>query len=308
MGNSANFLNENIMNKKCHISLLVGLVSLTLLILAIPSFAEDNALKIKCSDSSGSAVPDVSVSAVNIKNQKAKQGKCDSRGMVEFSGLENAPYRIFGRKEGFVPALYEFAILNGSSQSVTLSMVSGADKKLYFEDPAEQKKAQALMAQGLEAIKQNNFAEAEKAFAESLSIDPSIVEASYYYMVVLQQQSKLEQMAQVAEKTEMLANAYLIAPPSGSNANASTYQSMISKIQEVKKVLPALRGEKAIKDGNFDLAIKEFTDAIKSDSNNSSYYVSLAVAMANANRFDEALSTLDKADQIKPGASADIKK
>jgi tetratricopeptide (TPR) repeat protein len=296
------------MNKKCHILLLVGLISLTLLVLGVPSFAEDNALKIKCIDSSGAAVPDIAVSAVNMKNQKAKQGKCDSQGMVEFSGLENAPYRIFGRKEGFAPALYEFAILNGSSQSVTLSMVPGADKKLYFEDPAELKKAQASLVRGLEALKQDNVAEAEKAIAESLSINPSSAEASYYYLVLLQKQSKLDQMEQVAEKTEMLANVYLAAPPSGSNSNASAYQSIVSRTQGIIKILPALRGEKAAQDGNFDLAIKEFTEATKVEPNEPRNYQNLAIALTNAKKFDEALAVLDKAKQIQPDGFADLRK
>jgi tetratricopeptide (TPR) repeat protein len=295
------------MNKKCHILLLIGLISLTLLILATPSFAEDNALKIKCSDSSGAAVPDVAVSAVNMKNQKAKQGKCDSLGMVEFSGLENAPYRIFGRKEGFVPALYEFAILNGSSQSVTLSMVAGADKKLYFEDPEAQKKALTLLRQGLDAVNQRNVVDGEKALTESLAINPSSVEASYYYAICLQQESKIEEMVQALDKTEMLANVYIMAPPSN-QANASNYQKILASVQDFKKKTPALRGEKASVDGNFEAAAKEFAEAIKVEPNDLRNYQNLAIALTNSKKFDEALAVLDKADQIKPDSFADLRK
>ena len=84
-------------------------------------------------------------------NQKAKEKKSDAQGVAEFAKLEDGVYRVFARKEGFAPALFEFALLKGSSESVTLNLVAGADKKLYFEDPAEEQRVRrSFLQQGLE--------------------------------------------------------------------------------------------------------------------------------------------------------------
>ena len=114
-------------------------------------------------------------------NQKAKDKKSDAQGSAEFAKLEDGVYRVFARKDGFAPALYEFAVLKGSTESVTLNFVAGADKKLYFEDPAEEERAIQLLRQGLEAAKQNKYEEAEKLFSQALEINPSSAETLYYF-------------------------------------------------------------------------------------------------------------------------------
>ena len=79
------------------------------------------------------------------------------------------------------PALFEFALLKGSTESVTLNLVAGADKKLYFEDPAEEQRAIQFLRQGLDTAKQNKYEEAEKLFSQALEINPSSVETLYFY-------------------------------------------------------------------------------------------------------------------------------
>jgi len=82
-------------------------------------------------------VQNAKVVVLSLNTDKAKDKKSDTQGIAEFAKLDYGVYRVIGRKEGFAPALFEFVLLKGSTESATLKFAAGADKKLYFEDPAE---------------------------------------------------------------------------------------------------------------------------------------------------------------------------
>ena len=161
--------------------LFVCIFSLSVLFFALPSYAQNGTLQVKCLEASGTPSQNAKVVIFNMINQKAKDKKSDAQGVAEFAKLEDGVYRVFARKDGFAPALFEFAVLKGSSESVTLNLVAGADKKLYFEDPAEEQRAIQFLRQGLDAAKQNKYEEAEKLFSQALEINPSSAETLYYY-------------------------------------------------------------------------------------------------------------------------------
>jgi tetratricopeptide (TPR) repeat protein len=253
-------------------------------------------------------VQGVKVVIFNLKSQKSKDKKSDAQGSMEFDKLDDGAYRVVGRKDGFVPALYEFAVLKSSQETVTLKFLPGADKKLHFEDPAEEAKAFELLKQGLEAYKQNKFADAEKLFVQSVEINPAYPEAFYYLAVTYLQQSKFDQGVEMLNRTSNLASAYMTVPsstPSGPNP----YEQLHQNVQGLIKRLPSIRGESALKQQKFDVAVSEFTEATKSDPNNPENHANLAIALTNAKRFDEALQSVETAIKLNPGEKsyADLK-
>jgi tetratricopeptide (TPR) repeat protein len=288
-------------------SIFLCIVAFSVLFLALPAFAE-TVLQVKCVDASGTPVKDVKVVAFPLKPpSKMKDKKSDAQGMAEFK-LEEGAYRVFGRKEGFEPAYYEFAVLKGSPVSATLKIVPGADKKLYFEDPAEEKKAQDLMMQGLQAIKENKFAAAEKLIADSIAVAPSNAEAYYYLAVTRLQQQKYDEAVQALDKAAEVASAYMTLPSSAPPGSPNPYEQVYKGAQSVKAKLPAIKAEDALRNKNYDQAAKEFSELIKSNPNEPGFHASLAVAQYNLRKYDEAIATIDTAIKLKPGTYEDIKK
>ncbi len=287
----------------CWKAFCVCFISFSMLFAAFPAFAENGTLQVKCADASGNPVPGVKVVAVQLKSQKAKDKKSDAQGIADFGKIEDGAYRIVGRKEGFVPALYEFAMVSGGPQTITLKFAPGADKKLHFEDPAEENRAFDLLRQGLESYKQNKFADAEKLFLQSVEISSSNPDAVYYLSVAYLQQSKFDQGIEMLKRTIELSSAYLTLPSPNPNG-PNPYEQMSQNAQQLLKRMPALRGESALRQQKYDEAVVQFKEAVKSDPNNSEYHANLAIALTNAKQFDEALASLENALKLKPTEKA----
>jgi tetratricopeptide (TPR) repeat protein len=236
-----------------------------------------------------------------------KDKKSDAQGIAEFK-LDDGAYRVFGRKDGFEPALYEFAILKGSPVSTTLNLVPGADRKLYFEDPAEEKKAQDLLMQGLQALKENKFPEAERLLADSIAIAPSNPEALYYLAVTRIQQHKYDEGLKTLDKTIEVARAWMTIPSPAPPGSPNPYEQVYKSAQNVKAKLPGIKAEDAIRSKNYEQAVKEFSELIKTNPNEPEFYANLAIAQYNLHKFDEALAAIDAAIKLKPGAYEDMRK
>lgn len=280
----------------------VFIISLSAFFLALPGYA-DGSLQVKCVEQSGSPSQNAKVVIVNMVNQKEKDKKSDAQGIADFAKVEDGIYRVYARKDGFVPALYEFAVLKGTSETVALTLVAGADKKLYFEDPAEEQRGLALLRQGLETAKQNNYEEANKSFEQALEIIPSSAETLYYFGVSCMQAGKFDQAIELLNQTAKIADARMLFTAAGAG-NPNPYESVSRNAKQLLKQMPTFRGEQALRQKNWDLAIKIFTDAIKDDPSNPDNYSNIAMALTNAGKPDEALSYIDKAIELKPGDKA----
>jgi tetratricopeptide (TPR) repeat protein len=286
---------------------LLSFIAFSLFLFVLPVFAETT-LQVKCVDASGAPVKDVKVMVLPLKPPpKLKDKKSDAQGIAEFK-LDDGAYRVFGRKDGFEPALYEFAVLKGEPVSATLNLVPGADKKLYFEDPAEEKKAQDLMVQGLQALKESKFADAEKLLGESVAIAPSNAEAFYYLAVSRIQQHKYDEGLKTLDKTMEVASAWMTVPSPAPPGSPNPYEQVYKSAQNVKAKLPGIKAEDAIRSKNYDQAVKEFTELLKTNPNEPEFHANLAIAQYNLHKFDEALASIDAAIKLKPGAYEDMRK
>ena len=278
---------------------VVCFISFSFLFFALPGFADNGTLEVKCVDPSGSPAPNVKVVIANLVAQKEKEKKSDPQGVAEFTKLEDGTYRAFGRKDGFVPALYEFVVLKGGKESVTLKFQAGVDKKLYFEDPAEGQRAITFLKQGIDLLGQNKIVDAEKPINLSLDINPSNPVAIYYLAVSSLQQSKYDEVVSLLNKTIQMSEMMKALPPVDSTL--PTYDQVYQGATKLLKQIPAFKGDDAVRKKNYDEAIADYTEAIKSNPDNPEYYANLAIALANANKFDDALASIDKALQLKPG-------
>lgn len=277
------------MRKNCFSRFRFPLISLVVTLFAASLYAESS-LQVKCEDASGNPVPGVKVFASPMSAQKAKDKKADDKGVAEFSKLDDGAYRVVGRKDGFAPALHEFVVLKGARESVTLKMTAGAEKKLYFEDPEEQKRAQGLFDQGLAAYKAGKVAEGEKLLSEAAAANPSNAEALYYLAVTRLLQAKFDETAAAMDRADVIANVL------GNEA-------VKKGVQDLRNKLIPTKAKYLIDKKEYAQAAAVYSEAIKANPNDPDAYANLAVALTYDNKFDEALATLDKALQLKPGAS-----
>ncbi len=295
---------ETTMKMNCWKLSLLFITAFSVLFFAVPALAQST-LQVKCVDSSGAPVQGAKVVIAPVKNlQKSKDKKSDAQGVVDFGKLDDGAYRVFGRKEGFAPALYEFAALTGSPQTVTLKFAPGADKKLYFEDDLVFKSSQGMLGAGVDALKQNKFPEAEKLLDESLAINPSSPDALYYLAVSRLSQGKFEEASQTLDKTIQVASVLATLPSQGPAGQPNRNEIIIKSAQDVKKKLPAMKAEDALRNKNYESAIKQYSELIKTDPTVPDYHANLATALYYSRRFDEALVAMDAAIKLKPGDAA----
>jgi tetratricopeptide (TPR) repeat protein len=289
-------------NNSCYKLFFLVLVSLSILVPALPVFADNGSIQVKCLDSSGNPIQGVKVEIYYLKAQKSKDKKSDAQGVAEFTKLEDGAWRVIGHKDGYVPGLYEFALLKGSPESVTLKMAPGADKKLYCEEggAAEQQKEIGLQNQALEAYKQNKFADAEKLFMQCVEIIPSNPQVLFYLGVSRLQQAKFEEGVEALNQASKVATIFM-ALSTQNKSGQNPYEEITTQVQSLLKKIPAVKAENALRKQQYDVAAAEFNNAIKGDPNNPELHANLAIALTNAKKFDEALQALDKAIQLKPG-------
>ena len=274
--------------------------SLAILFLALPGHAENGTLQVKCVEASGNPVQNAKVVLFSLNNQKSKDKKSDAQGVAEFTKVDDGVYRVFGRKDGFGPALYEYVQLQSATETVTLTFSAGADRKLYFEDPAEEKRAVVLLQAGLEAGKQNKLEEAEKMLTQALEITPASPETVYYLAATFLQEGKFDKATEELKKAGKLADMLKTIP----SANSASYDTVSQASKRLLTQMPSLKGDHALRQKNYDLAVKEYNEAIKLNPDNPEYYANLAIALTNAGDPDEALKAIDKAVQLKPAEKA----
>lgn len=288
---------------------VLSFLSISILFLALPGHAENGTLQVKCLEGTDSPSQNARVVAFNMHTQKAKDKKTDAQGLAEFTKMDDGAYRIIVRKEGFAPALHEFAVLAGNTETVTLNLAAGADRKLHFEDPAAEQQALQLLQQGLDLAKQDKYAEADKLFIQSLEIKPSSPETLYYYGAASMQEGNFDKAVDLLNRAVKVADA-LKTLPSMANANPNQYEIISRNGQQLVKQMPTYRGEQALRQKKYDEAIKIFGEAIKASPEVPDNHFNLAIALTNTGKVDEALVSIDKAIQLKPGDNsyAEMKK
>ena len=170
-------------------------------------------LEVMCIGPSGAPEKDVNVTIIPISTTKGKGKKSNAAGKAVFDKQETGIYHVVGRKKGFAPAFYDYAVIDTGGASVDLKLEAGEDRKLYFEDKALENRAFELVDQGSKTLEAGNAAEAEKFFTESLAIRPSAPDALYYYGMALAEQGKYDQATESFKKAAEMAKFMLSTLP-----------------------------------------------------------------------------------------------
>jgi tetratricopeptide (TPR) repeat protein len=289
------------MKKECSRRVVAAIAVFSLLALALPAWAQQGGLQVTCVDASGGALKDVKVVIINLLTKKSKDEKSNGQGIAAFDKLDDAVYRVVGRKEGFAPAFHEFVDMRGASASVTLKFEAGADRKLHFEDPLLEKNAAALLQQGLGAYQQNDLPGAEKLFRQSLEINPSSAEGLYYLGATLLRQSRFDDAAETWKKAEAVAAVLKKLPSTAPAGKANPYETIEQNVGQQLQQMPIFKAESAFKAKKYEEAAVLYAEAAKAFPTNPDLHANRARALTQSKKWDEAIAAVDKALELKPG-------
>jgi tetratricopeptide (TPR) repeat protein len=300
-------IEKHLMKKLCYVLIfLLGIAALAF-VNQTPALAQDKSIEVKCTDTSNNPVSGVHVQAIRIQSaqgtEKPKDKKSNNAGVAIFDKLDDGIYRIVGRKDGLVPALYEFVQTGASQQSVTLRLEAGdSAKKLYFEDPSIMQQAATLLNAGTDAVRAQKYADAEKALRESLALNPSNPVTYFTLGLVMVQKGDTASAEEPFKKASVLAG--FMSTVFKGTADESQYTGIKQSSDNNLKLLPIIKlqaeGQKALTDKNYPLAITKFNEAIKANPNIPDTFYNLAVAYAQNKNYNDALGAVDQAIKLSP--------
>lgn len=273
-------------------------------------YAQNGSVLVTCVDEAGKPLKGVEVELLSLDNTKIKDKKSDGDGLAEIKDVLDGVYRVVGRKKNYAPTFYEFVKIAASRETVSLTLQPGAEKLLYFEDPAQIQRASELTIQGINAAKEGHYADAEKNLLQAIDLNPSNAQSRYYLGVYYVQVGKFDQAVELLKKAEKLAGLFAGLPPVPGQIDPAQNKAIQDNAKRLILNMAGIKGELALKQKNYDEAVADFTENLNNLPNNPDAHYQLALALTYAGRFDEAMKMIDKAIQIKPGESKypDLKK
>jgi tetratricopeptide (TPR) repeat protein len=264
-------------------------------------YAESGSVLATCVDEAGKPLKGVEVELLSLDNKKIKDKKSNDDGLAEIKDVLNGVYRVVGRKKNYAPAFYEFVKIEASRESVSLKLRPGAEKLLYFEDPAQIQRASKLTIQGIDAFNEERFADAENNLLQAVALNPSSLEALYFLGSCYVQLKKYDEAVETLGKTEKLAGLFAGLPPFPGQINPAQNKAIQDRAKLIIMSMAAFKGRDALEQKNYDEAVAAFTEYLNNFPNDPDAHYQLALALTYAGRFDEAMEIIDKAIQIKPG-------
>ncbi len=286
--------------------------ALSALIVAVPliapAFGRDNELHVKCLDPDGGPINRVQVFVHEIIQNEMDGKRSNRQGVVVFDKLADGHYRVFARENGFEPVLEEFIHLeNGARESVTLSFQSGdSERPLYFEDEATQQRAAQLLQEGTQALQNQQFEQAEAKLKESIAIYPAEPNAFHNLGLLYLQTANWEEAEETFLRLQDLLRVY-IALESPSNP---VFSQQSRNIEDLIESIPLQRvakaADEAMQAGDTEEALTQLERLaeMQPEDANANVYYTMAIALVQADRLDDAEQRLDDAIALDPDEPA----
>ncbi|MBI3896285.1 MAG: tetratricopeptide repeat protein [Acidobacteria bacterium] len=204
-------------------------------------------------------------------NGKEKKEKTNEDGLVQFKGLDDGTYRIYGAIQGYV-----------ASKSAPMELSGNAEKTCNYTIPSANY-ASTLLQDVLQLVKQKKFEEAEQKGQKAVEVLPG--EGGSHYVLAISH-------ASLGKEAEALKHIQMAA-----ELDPTKYKEVVTPVQ-----LMALdtQANQDLAKGNFDGAMQKYDAMKKVAPNDPTVYYNIAVALGRQSKFDEALKEIDKAIEMKP--------
>ena len=230
-----------------------------------------NTLKCTITDETGKPLGKEQIVLVAAGEGKEKKEKTDENGAVQFKGLDDGSYRLYGVIQGYV-----------ASKSAPIELSGNAEKTCNYTIPSANY-ANTLLQEVLQSVKQKKYEEAEQKGQKAVELLPG--EAGAHYVLALSHAS----LGKEDEAVKEIQAAAELSP--------EKYKDVVTPVH-----LMALdtQANQAMSKWNFDGAIQKYEAMQKVAPTDPTVYYNMAVALGRQNKFDEALKTIDKAIELKP--------
>ena len=230
-----------------------------------------NTLNCTITDETGKPLGKEQIVLVAVGAEKEKKEKTNGDGVVQFKGLDDGAYRIYGVIQGYV-----------ATKSAPIQLSGNAEKTCTYTIPSANY-ANALLQDVIQLVKQKKYGEAEQKGQKAVELLPG--EAGAHYVLALSHAS----LGKEDEAVEEIKTAAELSP--------EKYKDVVTPVQ-----LMALdtQANQAMSKGDFDGAMQRYEAMQKVAPNDPTVYYNMAVALGRQDKFDEALKTIDKAIELKP--------
>ena len=195
---------------------------------------------------------------------KASKKKTNDQGEVKFTGLDDGPYTLAG--DGAVPATYN---------------VSGNSEMPCKYTPVSATIANAKLQEVMQLVQQKKYSEAEDKAKQVIAMMPSEAAAHYVLAVAYAYEGKGEAEGEVKKAAELS-------------------DKFKDKVVPIQMQALNVEAEDLKQKNDYPGAIAKYEAMLIISPNDPTVYYNMAVTYGRANKFDEALKTIDKAIAAKP--------
>ena len=237
---------------------------------ASTAFAKNN-LNCTIVDETGKPLAKQEVILVPVSGGKETKRKTNDQGVAEFKGLDDGSYQVRGAIDGYVIGKSAPIQLSGNStQTCTYKIASVS----Y---------ANGLLQEVLNLTRQRKFTEAEERGKRAIELLPE--ESGAYYVLAVA-------YASAGKETEGAA-----AIQKAAELNPEKYKETV---QVVRLTAIGAQADALLAKNDLDGAMKKYEAMLAIKPDESTVFYNMAVAYGRANKFDQALKSIDKAIELKP--------
>lgn len=270
-------------------------------ILCTSVFAQAGVLEVTCVNGSGEPVSGVKVYSVALGQNKPEDEKTNKEGVAVFKKLPDGYYRVFAHEQGHAPAYFEWIQVSGDQQkSASLTLKSGEDHPLYFEDNQKLAEAQQALQQGGTALQNKQFDEAEAQFKKAIEDNPAEPAAYFSLGMLYVQQNKFDEAKARLTKAVELFKMYEAVQGSSNPAISQQLQQAENQLQFLPVRSLAAKIDEATNAKDYDKALNYLDQLQKLRPDDPRIYYTMAYMLAQTRNIDEALVKINKAIELKP--------
>jgi tetratricopeptide (TPR) repeat protein len=291
--------------------LMAGGLLLPLVLLGTPARAQTGAARGRVSNEQGQPIVEAKVDIEFTGGLTRKyETKTNKKGEFIQVGMPPGPYKITVSKEGYQGSFTELRISLGDPTEVPefkLKTLSAAQKAAVASSGG-QDEVGAAFKKAVELARAGQFDQAEAAYKELLTKDPTIPEVHYNLALLYRQKKDVPSAEAEFQKAIELRPGYTAAYIELS----STYQNsgQMAKAVELMTKLAADNpgdaklqfglGEAAFNSGKYDEAGTAFRKAAELDPSRPEVYYYLGTLAVTQNKVAEAVANLEKFLSLNP--------
>ena len=270
-------------------------------ILGTGLFAQAGVLQVTCVNQSGEPLSGVKVYSEAVGQKKTEDEKTNNAGVAVFQKLADGYYRIYAHEKGYSPSYTEWVQLSGDQQkSISLNFQPGNDAPLYFESKEKRAGAQMALQQGIAALQNQKFDEAEAQLKTAIEDNPA-EPAPYFSLGMLYvQQNKLDQAKTELTKAVELFKMYNDVQGASNPAIGQQLQQAESQLQFLPVRALTAKVDEATKAKDYEKALGYLAELQKLQPNDARVYYTMAYMLAQTRKIDDALVKIDKAIELEP--------